>query len=344
VKNGEEETNNFTKSTTSDVSTIEPEIQNFNLYATGHNSKQSTRPFIHQLNINSGIGGAINVWATFDDGALTNALSTTKFDTIKHRLGCCKPSHRWLRMADGCLVKPKAVWEGKMEIEGVQVFGSFEVFDSGGNWEFLLGKPLLTALHATHEYTGDTIAIKNNGVSALLRSQFDIVAEAPIAKVNPRQLRKPTRREHDREGKRILPLEEAQVEPFHNDKCAVDVAHIEIDHSRTLTGHINKPHDMPTEIEVDTLRVNNDIFTRLTDLWKIEHVEEILKQVKIGTDLTEEERTQVRKFISGWADVFALSINASGKCDSLLRYSTWNNILNEGRSEAANATTKKVPL
>ena len=82
VENGEEETNNFTKNTTFDVSTIEPKIQIFNLYATGHKSKQSTRPFIHQLDIDSGIGGAIKVWATFDDGALTNALSTTKFNTI----------------------------------------------------------------------------------------------------------------------------------------------------------------------------------------------------------------------------------------------------------------------
>jgi hypothetical protein len=196
-----------------------------------------------------------------------------KFDTIKHRLGCCKPSHRWLKIADGRLVKPKAVWKGRMEIEGVQGFESFEVFDSGGNWEFLLGKPLLTALHATHEYTGDTIAIENNGVSALLRSQFDIVAEAPSTKVNSRQLRKPARREHDREGERTLPLEEACVEPFHNHKCTVDIAHIEateINHGRTLTSHIDKPHEVPTKIEIDTLKVNNDIFTRLTDPWKKE--------------------------------------------------------------------------
>ena len=144
-----------------DVSVTDPEIQIFDLYTVGHDNKKLTQPFVHQLGIDTGIGGTIQVWANVDDGALANAMSIAKFNTIKHRLGYYKPSPRWLRMADGSIVKPKAVWEGKMEIGGVQVVGSFEVFDSGGNWEFLLGKPLLTALHAVHEYSGDTVTIEN---------------------------------------------------------------------------------------------------------------------------------------------------------------------------------------
>ena len=143
----------------------------------GHNFKQPSQPFIQQLNIDTGIGGMIPVWANFDDGALTNAMSVAKFDTIKHRLGYWKPSARWLRMADGTLVKPKAVWEGKMEIGGVRVVGSFEVFDSGGSWEFLLGKPLLTALHAVHKYSHNTVTIENNGLSAVLNNQINAMTQ-----------------------------------------------------------------------------------------------------------------------------------------------------------------------
>jgi alkyl sulfatase BDS1-like metallo-beta-lactamase superfamily hydrolase len=80
-------------------------------------------------------------------------------------------------MADGNIVKPKAVLEGRMEIDGVQVFGSFKVFDSEGNWEFLLRKPLLTALHAIHEYTDSTITIENNGLSAVLRNQINVMTK-----------------------------------------------------------------------------------------------------------------------------------------------------------------------
>ena len=71
-------------------------------------------------------------------------------------------------MADGTIVRPRAVWEGEMEIKGVQVHSSFEVFDSRGNWEFLFRKPLLTAFHTVHEYTFDTVTIENRGRTAVL--------------------------------------------------------------------------------------------------------------------------------------------------------------------------------
>ena len=49
-------------------------------------------------------------------------------------------------------MRAKAVWEGEMEIKGVRTHSSFEVFDSGDNWEFLFGKPLLAAFNAIHNY------------------------------------------------------------------------------------------------------------------------------------------------------------------------------------------------
>ena len=89
----------------------------FYLYAMGYKSEQKSQPFIHQLDINTGIGGPIQVWASFNNGALANVMSIAKFNTIKHRLGYYRPSSHWLCMADGSLLKPKARWEGKIEIE-----------------------------------------------------------------------------------------------------------------------------------------------------------------------------------------------------------------------------------
>jgi hypothetical protein len=103
----------------SNVSVLDPEIKIVDLYTVGYNPEQTTQPIIHCLGIDTGIGGTIQVWASFDDGALANAMSITKFNTIKHCLGYYKPSSRWLRMANGSLVKPKAVWEGRMEIDSV---------------------------------------------------------------------------------------------------------------------------------------------------------------------------------------------------------------------------------
>ena len=81
-----------TEHVASDVSVSESEIQIFNLYMAGH--KNSAQPFVHQLSIDTGIGGTVRVWASFDDGALTNAMSLTKFQTVKHCIGCCKASSR----------------------------------------------------------------------------------------------------------------------------------------------------------------------------------------------------------------------------------------------------------
>ncbi len=37
--------------------------------------------------------------------------------------------------------------------------GSFEVFSSGGGWDFLFGKPLLEAFKAVHDYKTDLVRI-----------------------------------------------------------------------------------------------------------------------------------------------------------------------------------------
>ena len=59
ITRGEEKTSFITKVTASDVSEIDPEIPIFNLYDTESNPKRTTRPFIHQLSIDTGIGRPI---------------------------------------------------------------------------------------------------------------------------------------------------------------------------------------------------------------------------------------------------------------------------------------------
>src|SRR5271168_2604608 len=67
------------------VPIVVPEMQIVNLYTVGHkprkNDNQTTKLFIHHLhryNMN-----AIRVQATFDDGALVDVMSTTKFNQVK---------------------------------------------------------------------------------------------------------------------------------------------------------------------------------------------------------------------------------------------------------------------
>lgn len=50
---------------------------------------------------------------------------------------------------------------GNVEVEGIKVMGTFIVMDSGGGWEFLLGRPLLKSLRATHNHWDDTVTLES---------------------------------------------------------------------------------------------------------------------------------------------------------------------------------------
>lgn len=52
----------------------------------------------------------------------------------------------------------------------------------------------------------------------------------------------------------------------------------------------------------------NHIFTRVTDPFKAEHVKAIVDAVKIGDDVTADEKTQIEALIAEFADCFALSV------------------------------------
>ena len=320
VAGGEEKSSYITESSPSVVSKIDPEIQIFDLYAVGYDAKKTVQPFIHELYIDTGIGGPIQVWANIDDGALANAMSTAMFNTIKHRLGRYKPSPRWLRMADGNIVKPKAVWEGKMTIGGVQVFGSFEVFESGGNWEFLLGKPLLTSLHAMHDYTTDTISIKNNELSTVLSNQIATMTNVH----NKANKRRTTRHEQQRDlegSEKKLPPREVETIPHRNDMQIVNTVHTENPVPHTVTNAYNcdtqaNSPAMASEIKIATLKSDDNLYTRFTEPRKKERISEILKQVQIGSDLTEDERRKVQEFLVEWADVFALAVSEVRQVDN----------------------------
>ena len=307
MENGGERSRITAEADTPVISTVDPESHIFDLYAV--NPEQTIQPFTHQLKIKAKGGEIVRVKANFDDGALANAMSTSKFNEIKHRLGHYGPSSRCLRMADGSIVKPAAAWHGEMEISGVQVEGSFEVFESGGNWEFLFGKPLLTAFHAVHEYTNDTVTIENKGHTAILKNQNSLVSKT---QVNPNRAGTIEKEQEDLKGSvNVLPSREVPTEPPDDNEHTVDTHLIETPHTQEAEVQRDKPQkaSVEVEIDVDSLKSEGDIFTRLTDPWKAERVNEILKQVKIGPDLSEEERTKVLEFIAKWADIFALSVS-----------------------------------
>lgn len=132
----------------------------FDLYRVGY-GEESVRsvPFVHTVCLMGPRGEVVRIRSVFDDGAMLNAIDAGVFEMVKGRLAGMMESSKILRMADGRLVQSQGMWIGEVEVEGLRRSGSFEVFDSGGAWSLLFGKPLLAAFDAFHGYGLDEVHI-----------------------------------------------------------------------------------------------------------------------------------------------------------------------------------------
>ena len=122
---------------------------------------------------------------------------------------------------------------------------------------------------------------------------------------------------------KTLPSREVHTHFPDTNECTVDIAYTEITETATLPDHSSEPEDNPTtttEVNIDALKKDDNVFTRLTHPWKKERVDEILRQVTIGPDLTDEERSRVQEFIVSWADIFALSVNEVKQVDNAVHH------------------------
>ena len=74
-------------------------------------------------------------------------------------------------MANGAIVKSLAHWRGWIMLGMIKGEGKFEVFDSGGEWAFLFGKPLLKVFNTIHDYAQDEITVSHLGGTCTLYNQ-----------------------------------------------------------------------------------------------------------------------------------------------------------------------------
>ncbi|GLB38087.1 putative retrotransposable element Tf2 155 kDa protein type 1-like [Lyophyllum shimeji] len=106
---------------------------------------------------------------------MVNAIDAKVFQQIRSRLRPLQLSSRVLRMADGRLVPSDGIWEGTVVVANTSQEGAFEVFESGGAWSLLFGKPLLEEFGAVHEYKADTIHLPIGNSWVKLENQFSNV-------------------------------------------------------------------------------------------------------------------------------------------------------------------------
>jgi transposase InsO family protein len=183
-------------------------------------------------------------------------------------------------MANGTIVTPQARWRGRIELGGKTVEGTFKIFDSGGAWELLFGKPLLVAFGAVHDYEKDVIVIKDHN------------GDAPI----PNQT-KQRRRTMENNPE----IEETVKTCTHNERDNIPICIIT---DSDPTHSDGQEYVVPT----DGLE-SSPIFTRHTDPHNPHQVQAILDAITIGPDITKEQRDELTKLIADYADCFALSVS-----------------------------------
>ncbi|KAF8175647.1 hypothetical protein K438DRAFT_1608288, partial [Mycena galopus ATCC 62051] len=142
-----------------------PKSHIVDLYTVGiaeSEPKCTSVPFIYGIEVEGPRGELERVRALEDDGAMVNTMCTALYGVIRHRIGKLQQLGKTFHMANGALVPLIGYWEGYVRFGGARVRASFEVFPSGGSWSFLFGKPLLEGLGAVHNYTTDTIMVRED--------------------------------------------------------------------------------------------------------------------------------------------------------------------------------------
>ncbi|KAG2058729.1 hypothetical protein BDR06DRAFT_875471, partial [Suillus hirtellus] len=131
---------------------------------THHNCQ----PFLQYVSLKGKQGEAVQVKALFDEGAMVNAMCAMAFEQVKSSLRGWGTLLKRLCMVNGTVIPSKVSWKGEVTIGGIRTEGEFKVFKSGGRWEFLLGKLLLLAFRAIHEYKTDMVHITGEGSSTII--------------------------------------------------------------------------------------------------------------------------------------------------------------------------------
>ncbi|GAB1528281.1 hypothetical protein RhiTH_011473 [Rhizoctonia solani] len=116
-----------------------------------------TLPYQQWAYLATGEKQAVKSRSTINAGSQANILDAALWAANKSSLGPLKPSQTLLQVADSKASQCLGQWTGQVELAGQAQWSSFEVFDSGGAFEVLLGKPWLTQAKATQSFINNML-------------------------------------------------------------------------------------------------------------------------------------------------------------------------------------------
>ena len=151
--------NNLTPVFLYDVDTSE------RIMSMAENKEGHSRPFLQRVQLIGPSGYPVRATGQVDDGAMRNCISQERWKRYGHCLSELQPTTTKIKVANGAKLTPSGRWFGTVRVGNVGAESWFEVFDSHGAFDVILGKPWLQQVRARHDYESDTLVISQGEVS-----------------------------------------------------------------------------------------------------------------------------------------------------------------------------------
>jgi len=192
---------------------------------------------------------------------MRNCISKRRWDAYGHCLSTLSPTATRISVANNTEIVPIGWWFGKITVCGIGAYSWFEVFESHGAFNVILGKPWLHQLKAIHDYGNDQLRIpQGDSFTVIPNSLSTSTPDTPIQTVSdtvPEPAVEPpvvtetsTRNQFNREWARIHQLK-ASKSPWSETRWAVlDIEPMEDDEPepRLISDQRTPNVDDPPEI------------------------------------------------------------------------------------------------
>ena len=104
------------------------------------------------------------------DGRIKNTMCMKKWHAQKHRLTPLNPSKVTLSVTHNHHIPSEGRWTGIVDVAGTKAIQSFEVFNSHGAFQIILGKLWLSHIQAVHRYNTDQITFQTQGLEMTINN------------------------------------------------------------------------------------------------------------------------------------------------------------------------------
>ena len=312
------------------------------------NTTNKPKPFLQRIQLKGKSGSIVRATGQVDDGAMRNCISLSRWEKYGHCLDNLSKSSTIISVANATEIRSIGTWTGMVQIGGTGALSCFKVFDCRGAFDVILGKPWLKAVRAQHDYVTDRITIGEVGRQEIISNILDTSEDelqspntrteeatptehTPQTKVSYEQETLPEE-QLAREWTRISQMntllgetteqKDETQEPTHTE-TRIDQLRNHLDTLREIVRNtIDTNSKVTVEMESTTVNAIGDVTkeefkinrgtntsARVQNTFDEARIDQILKAVEIGPDLTDEQREQVHSLIREYADIFALSLS-----------------------------------